>query len=147
MNFCEWDPIITLTCNIAFFSFTSFRSQLKCHRGNKRFDVHLRLIRSVFFLSKDGRAAFNEGRGGWKRWSYPASNGTSVLIFVNATTFPHLYFDLACLFPLRKMYKQEKWKYKKTTLEGHRRNNQAQIATSPKNPRKIYQSSVRGNWE
>ena len=68
-----------------------------CRRGNKRFDVHLRRIRTVHFLSKVGKGASYDGRDGWKSCLFPARVGISdfdVILF--NSTFPYLYLDLAC---------------------------------------------------
>ena len=49
------------------------------------------------FLSKDGKGASYEGRDGWKSCLFPARVGT--LAFdakLFDSTFPYLYFDLAC---------------------------------------------------
>ena len=46
--------------------------QTTCRRGNKRFDVHLRHIRTVHFLSKDGKSASYDERDGWKSCLFPA---------------------------------------------------------------------------
>ena len=46
-----------------------------CRRGNKHFDVHLRRIRAVHFLSKDGKGASWDGRDGWKSCLFPARVG------------------------------------------------------------------------
>ena len=48
-----------------------------CRRGNKHFDVHLRLIRTVHFLSKDGKGASYDGRDGWKCCVFTARVGIS----------------------------------------------------------------------
>ena len=57
---------------------------------NKRFDVHLRRIRTVHFLSKDGKGESYDGRDGWKGCLFPARVGISnfdVLLLDN--TFPY----------------------------------------------------------
>ena len=51
------------------------RLQTRCRRGNKHFDVHLRWIRTVHFLSKDGKGASYDGRDGWKSCLFPARVG------------------------------------------------------------------------
>ena len=70
---------------------------MKRRRGNKHFDVHFWRIRTVFFLSKQGKSASYEGRDGWKSCLFPAWGG--ILMF-NAipleSTFPFLYLDLVC---------------------------------------------------
>ena len=48
-----------------------------CRRGNKHFDVHLRRIRTVHFLSKDGKGASYVERDGWKGCLFPARVGIS----------------------------------------------------------------------
>ena len=48
-----------------------------CRRGNKHFDVHLRRIKTVHFLSKDGKGASYDGRRGWKACLFPARVGIS----------------------------------------------------------------------
>ena len=55
--------------------YTLFRLLIKRQRGNKHFDVHLRRIRTVNFLSKDGKGASYEGRDGWKKCLFPARVG------------------------------------------------------------------------
>ena len=68
-----------------------------CRRGNKHFDVHLRRIRTVHFLSKDGKRAFYDGRNGWKSRLIPARVGISNFdVILLDSTFPFLYLDLAC---------------------------------------------------
>ena len=74
-----------------------YNCKQRCRRGNKHFDVHLWRIRTVHFLSKDGKGASYEGRVGWKGCLFPARVGT--LTFdakLFDSTFPYLYFDLAC---------------------------------------------------
>ena len=54
-------------------------------------------IKTVHFLSKDGKGASYEGRDGWKGCLFPARVGTltsDVILFDG--NFPYLYFDLAC---------------------------------------------------
>ena len=52
---------------------------------------------TVHFLSKDGKGASCDGREGWKGCLFPARVGTPTFaaILFNST-FPYLYFDLAC---------------------------------------------------
>ena len=65
--------------------------------GKKCFDVHLRRIRTVHFLSKDGKSASYDGRDGWKGCLYPARVGISNFdVTLLDSTFPYLYLDLAC---------------------------------------------------
>ena len=74
-----------------------YNCKQRCRRGNKHFDVHLWRIRIVHFLSKDGEDASYEGRDGWKSCLFPARVGTftfDAILF--DSTFPYLYFDLAC---------------------------------------------------
>ena len=74
--------------NFLYFSILSyfiFLSQLRklvyqdCKQhvaeGKKRFDVHLRRIRTVHFLSKDGKSASYDGRDGWKSCLFPTRVG------------------------------------------------------------------------
>ena len=52
---------------------------------------------SSILLSKDGEDASYEGRDGWKSCLFPARVGTfnfDAILF--DSTFPYLYFDLAC---------------------------------------------------
>ena len=71
--------------------------QTKCRRGNKHFDVHLRRIRTVHFLSKDGKGASYEGRDGWTGCLFPARVGTPTFdAILFDSTFLYLYSDLAC---------------------------------------------------
>ena len=56
------------------------------------------------------------GRDGLEKCLFSTAVGNSAFIFVNESTFPHLYLDLACkqlCFPPRKRYKQEKKNYTK----------------------------------
>ena len=53
------------------------RLSTRCRHGNKHFDVHLRRIRTVHFLSKDGEGASYDGRDGWKSCLFPPRVGTS----------------------------------------------------------------------
>ena len=49
------------------------------------------------FLSKDGKGASYEGRYGWKSCLFPARVGTLTFDAIPFdSTFPYLYFDLAC---------------------------------------------------
>ena len=78
-----------------------------CWRANKHFDFRFRRIRSVHFLSRDGKDASYEGSNGLKKCWLPAKVGIFCLMFKNESTFPHLYLDLACkqfCFPPRKRY-------------------------------------------
>ena len=100
------------SCNLFYFfifSFYSFylpfpikeisikRLQTTCRCGNKRFDVHLRRIRAVHFLSKDGKGASFDGRDGWKSCLFPARVGISNFgVILLDSTFPYLCLDLAC---------------------------------------------------
>ena len=85
-----------------YFSFFHLRNILynckqRCRRGNKHFDVHLWRIRTAHFLSKEGKGASYEGRDGWKGCLFPARVGTlSFDAILFDSTFPYLYFDLAC---------------------------------------------------
>ena len=68
-----------------------------CRGGNKHFDIHLRRIRSVHFLSKDGKGASYEGRNGWKSCLFLARVGISDFdVIIWKVLFPILYLDLAC---------------------------------------------------
>ena len=75
-----------------------FSFQIIRRRGNKYFDVHLWLIRSVHFLSKDGTDASYEGRDGWKSCFFPTRVGilTFDVVFLCNSSSPYLYFDVAC---------------------------------------------------
>ena len=88
-------------------------------RGNKHFDVHLRRIRSVPFLSRDGKGASYEGRDGWKSCLFPAWVGIFDFDVIRyKVLFPILYLDLACkqlCFPPRKAWIEE-MKVQKTQL-------------------------------
>ena len=98
--------------------YTLFCLKIEGWRGKKHFDVHLWRIRSVNFLLKDGDDATHEGRGGRERCLFPARVGNSASIFINESTFPYLYLELArdqLCFPPRKRCKKENWKYKNTT--------------------------------
>ena len=67
-----------------------------CRRGNKRFDVHLRRIGTVHFLSKDGKSASYDGRDGWKSCLFPARVGIfNFDVLMSKVFFPYLYFDWA----------------------------------------------------
>ena len=85
-----------------YFSFSIYgiflyNCKQKCRRGNKHFDFHLRQIRTVHFLSKDGKGASYEGRDGWKSCLFPARVGNlSFDAILFDSTFPYLCFDLAC---------------------------------------------------
>ena len=73
------------------------KQHVTCQRGNKRFDVHLRRIRTVHFLSKDGKGASYDGRDGWKSCLFPAKVGICNFdVILLDSTFPYLYLDLAC---------------------------------------------------
>ena len=64
------------------------RVQTRCRRGNKHFDV-LRRIRTVHFLSKDGKGASYDGRDGWKSCLFPARVGiTDFHVLMNKVLFP-----------------------------------------------------------
>ena len=47
----------------------------KRRRGNGHFEVHLRRIRRVHFLSKDGKSATYDGRDAWKSCLFSARVG------------------------------------------------------------------------
>ena len=65
--------------------------------GEKRSDVHLRRIKTVHFLSEDGKSASYDGRIGWKSCLFPARVGISNFdVILLDSTFPYLYLDLAC---------------------------------------------------
>ena len=67
-----------------------------CRRGNKHFDAHLRRIRSVQFLWRDGKSASYDGRDGWKSCLFPRVGTLTFDAILFDGTFPYLYFDLAC---------------------------------------------------
>ena len=72
------------------------RLQTIFRRGNKHFDVHLRRIKTVLFLSKDGKGASYDWRDGWKSCLFPARVGIICLRCADIwSTFPYLYLDLA----------------------------------------------------
>ena len=55
------------------------------------------VIRTVHFLSKDGKAASYEARDGWKSCLFPARVGTHTFdAIIFDSTFPYLYLDFAC---------------------------------------------------
>ena len=67
-----------------------------CRRGNKHFDVYLRRIRTVHYLSKDGKGASYDGIDRWKSCLLPARVGIFCLWCADIwSTFPYLYLDLA----------------------------------------------------
>ena len=67
-----------------------------CRRGIKHFDVHFQRIRSVYFLSKNGKDASYEGGNRWKRCLLPTRVGFFSLMFNDESTLPYSYLDLAC---------------------------------------------------
>ena len=63
--------------------------QTDSRRGNKHFDVLLRRIRTVHFLSKGGKGASYDGRDGWKSCLFPARVGISDFdVLMNKVLFP-----------------------------------------------------------
>ena len=91
----------------SILSYCIFLSQLKkaliprlytrCRRGKKHFDVLLRRIRTVHFLSKDGKGASYDGRDGWKIVFFPPESAYSDFdVILLDSTFPYLYLDLPC---------------------------------------------------
>ena len=107
--FLDWSSEFFILFYFFIFSFYSFycpfpikeisiiRLLTTCRRGNKRFDVHLRRVRTVHFLSKDGKSASYDGRDGWKSCLFPARVGISNFdVSLLDSTFPYLYLDLAC---------------------------------------------------
>ena len=74
-----------------------FRTVKKRRRENGHFDFHLWRIRTVHFLSKDGKSASSEGRDGWKICFFPARVGIFIFDFILLDSdFHYLYIDLAC---------------------------------------------------
>ena len=68
----------------------------KCRHGNKQFYVLFWRSRFVHFPSKDGKdASYEEGKG-WRGCLFPARVGIFSVMFDDESTFPYLYFDLAC---------------------------------------------------
>ena len=105
----DWSHEFYILFYFFIFSFYSFyfpfpikeisiiRLQTTCRRGNRRFDVHLRRIRTVHFLSKEGKGVSYDGRDGWKSFLFPARVGISNFdVILLDSTFPYLYLDLAC---------------------------------------------------
>ena len=74
----------------------------------KHYDVRLRRIKSVHFLSKQGKGASYDGRDGWKGCLFIARVGVFEFdVIMYKVLFPILYIDLAWkhFFPARKWYK------------------------------------------
>ena len=94
-----FNPFFYLRKNFSFFHLWNilYNCKQRGRRGNRHFDVHLWRIRTVHFLSKDGKGACYEGREGWKGCLFPARVGTLTFdVILVDNTFPYLYFDLAC---------------------------------------------------
>ena len=68
----------------------------KRRRGIKHFDVHLWRIRTVHFLSKDGKGASCESRWTEMLFISRQSRHFSLWYYNSWSTFPYLYLDLAC---------------------------------------------------
>ena len=60
-----------------------------CRRGNKHFDIHLRLIRLVYFPSKDGKDAVCKGRNGRKCVYFPPESAYFLCNYYDYSTFPY----------------------------------------------------------
>ena len=52
-------------------SYHLFMFYLSCRRRKEHFDIHFRLIRPVYFPSKDGKDAVGTGRNGGKVVFFP----------------------------------------------------------------------------
>ena len=79
-----------------FFIFPNMEmySSKECRRGNKHIDVHFWRIRSVHFLSKDGRYASNEGVNGWKSVNFPPESAFQTFDVVFLREYFSLFFTL-----------------------------------------------------
>ena len=98
--FCFISAIFLFSYFIFFSNLGKFvisRLYAICRHETKHCDVQLRRIRSVHFLSKDGKGASCEGRDGWKRDIFPAWVGIFDFdVILNKALFPIFYLDLAC---------------------------------------------------
>ena len=87
---------------------------IHCRCGNKRFEIHFRRIKPVYFLSKDANDATCEEQNAWKHVYFPPDLAPFFVDKIIKVLFATLFLDLACkqlCFPPRKGSIYEKQKY------------------------------------